>query len=161
MKDFLVLFRNLTALIVIIWILFNFVIGVTIAENDDMRPGIRAGDVLICYRLDKKPVLRELIIFKKNGHEYAGRVVAAGGDNVELDENSGLMVNDNVVSEEGILGRTYAFEGSVVYPLVLEKNEYFVLCDRRDDSEDSRLYGPVNTNEIVGTVISLYRKGSI
>ena len=127
MKDFLVLFRNLTALIVIIWILFNFVIGVTIAENDDMRPGIRAGDVLICYRIDKKPVLRELIIFKKNGHEYAGRVVAAGGDKVEFDENSGLMVNDNVVSEEGIWGRTYAFEGSVVYPLVLEKNEYFVL----------------------------------
>lgn len=155
------LLRNLIILIAVIWILFGFILGLSIVQNDDMMPGIRAGDVLICYRMDKRPTIRELIVLRKNGCEYVGRVVAAYGDKVEIDENSGLMVNDNMVSEEGIFGKTYVSDESNEYPIFLEEDEYFVLCDRREDSEDSRYYGPVDTDEIVGTVIGLYRKGSV
>jgi signal peptidase I len=161
MKEFLDLMRNLVGLILIFLILFNFVIGIETVQADDMKPGLRAGDTVIFYRIDKQPAVREIIILKKDDREYIGRVVAAAGDKVEINEDSCFMVNDSIVSEEDVYGNTPAYEGYTDYPLVLSDDEYFVLCDRRGGGIDSRFYGPVRSEEIIGTVIGRYRKGSV
>ena len=38
----------------------------------------------------------------------------------------------------------------------LDKNEYFVMCDNRSSSIDSRLWGKVNASEIKGKVLCRY-----
>lgn len=159
MKEYLDLGRNLLGLMAILWVLFNFVIGVEMMPNDDMRPGTKAGDILIFSRTDRLPDIRDIVVIKKNDTVYIGRVVAAGGDKVEITKDSILMVNDNIVTEENIQN-TPPYEGFLDYPLVLKDKECFLLSDRREGGEDSRYYGPVKYEEILGTVVGQYRRGS-
>lgn len=160
MKEFLDLAKTLIYIGTILWILFSFVIGIEIAPNEDMKPRIMAGDLIIYYRLDKRPEIREIIVLKKNNTDYIGRVVASGGDKVEVTEDSALMVNDNIVLDDNIFSGTPLYEGFLEYPVVLEPDECFVLSDRREGGEDSRYYGPVEYSEVLGTVIGQYRRGS-
>ena len=160
MKEFLDFTRSLIGLITILWILLSFVIGIKAVPNDDMKPRLYAGDLILFYRPEKKPDIRDIIVLKKNNTEYIGRVIAAGGDKVEVTEDSVLMVNDNVVIDENEFGGTPLYEGFVDYPVLLGQDECFVLCDRRAGGEDSRYYGPVKYNEIMGTLIGQYRRGS-
>ena len=160
MKEYLDHIRYLIGLCAVLWVLFGFVIGVKLAPNEDMKPGVRAGDLVFYYRIDKRPDIREMIVLRKNNTEYICRVVAASGDKVEITKESVLMVNDSTIFEENIICGTPRYEGFTEYPLVLETDEYFVLCDRREGREDSRYYGPVRSDEIMGTVVGLYRRGS-
>ena len=159
MKEFLDFARNLIGLMAILWILLGFVIGIEMMPNDDMRPGTRAGDILIYSRMDRVPDISDILVIKKNDMVYIGRVAATGGDKVEITNDSILMVNDNTVTEENIR-QTPRYEGFLDYPLVLDDRECFVLSDRREGGEDSRFYGPVSYDEILGTVIGQYRRGS-
>ncbi len=161
MKDFLDLIRKMIILITAMWILFDFVIGIKTVPDNDMEPRMRAGDVLIFYRLDKKVSVNDVVVLKKNDTEYIGRVIAYGGDKVEITKDSILMVNDNMVVEQDIYYQTPMYEGFVDYPLMLGEDECFVLSDRREGGEDSRYYGPVKYDEIKGTVIGQYRRGGI
>lgn len=161
MKEILDLTRIMIGLCAVLWILFSFIIGIKVVPDNDMAPGVCAGDLVFYYRLDKRPDIREIIIFEKNGSEYLGRIIASGGDKVEITENSVLMVNDNVVFEENIFCETPPYEGFTEYPLILEADEKFVLCDKREGGKDSRYFGPVKDGEIEGTMVAQYRRGSI
>ena len=160
MKEFLDFMRMLIGLCAVLWVLFAFVIGIKTVPDDDMEPRICAGDIVLYYRLDKRPDIREIIVFEKEESEYIGRVIASGGDKVEITDDSVLMVNGKVVFEENIITGTPPYEGFTEYPLVLSSDERFILSDRREGGKDSRYFGPVRDSEIEGTVIAQYRRGS-
>ena len=152
---------NALTVLVVLWAAFTFFLGVMMAPNEDMRPRISAGDLLVYYRVDREPAAQDVIVLEKNDTEYIGRVIAAAGDTVEITAEDALIVNGNMVIEDNIYYRTPYYEGFVEYPLTLKENEYFVLSDRREGGEDSRYYGPVTKEEIKGTVIGQFRKSGI
>ena len=161
MKEFLELVRRMIILIVILWAVFYFLIGIKMIPNDDMRPGLGAGDIALYYRLMDRPRARDVVVLKKNDTEYVGRVIACGGDKVEITDDSVLMVNDNMIVEEYIFSETSYYEGFVDYPVALKEDECFILCDKREGGEDSRYYGAVRYEEIEGVVIGIYRRNGI
>ena len=161
MKDFVRMMTSLAMTLVMIWLLFAFFLGVKMAPNDDMLPKIGAGDVVIYYRIDKDPALNDVMMIKKNDTDYLGRVVACGGDEVNITDEGALYVNGNQVIEDQIFYQTQPYEGFVDYPLRLATDECFILADSRDGGEDSRYYGAVKKKEIKGTVIGLFRKNRI
>ena len=152
---------NALTVLLVLWAAFTFFLGVTMAPNEDMSPRISAGDILVYYRVDREPTAQDVIVLKKNDTEYVGRVVAKGGDTVEITGEKALIVNGNMVIEDKIFYSTPYYEGFVEYPLTLKEGEYFVLSDRREGGEDSRYYGPVTKEEIKGTVIGLFRKSGL
>lgn len=131
------------------------------APNDDMRPRISAGDIVVYYRLNKTPAIQDVVVLKKNNTDYVGRVIAKSGDTVEITKDAALIVNGNMVIEDMIYYSTPYYEGYVEYPLKLNEGEYFVLCDKREGGEDSRYYGAVKSNEIKGVVFGLFRRTGI
>lgn len=159
MRDFLNFAKSLIALCLVLWLLFAFCIGVKMAPNDDMKPRISAGDLLIYYRIDTMISADDVVIVKKNGTEYVGRVVAKGGDTVNVTKEENLIVNGNMVSEDSIYYSTPQYEGFTDYPVKLKADECFVLADKREGGEDSRYYGPVKIDEIKGTLVGLIRRG--
>lgn len=161
MKEFVKMMTSLAMVLVMVWLLFAFFLGIKMAPNDDMLPKIGAGDIVVYYRIDRDPALNDVMMLKKNKTDYLGRVVACGGDEVNITKEGALYVNGNQVIEDQIFYQTQPYEGFVEYPLKLAADECFILADSRDGGEDSRYYGPVKKSEIKGTVIGLFRKNRI
>lgn len=159
-------FRNFQRLILyifviffIIWLLFFIAVGMTSTPNEDMRPAFHGGDLIIFDRLNRNPGINDVIVFEKAGTTYMGRVIAKGGDKVEIVETGGIKVNDAAYIENYIYQSTLPLT-TVEYPLTLEEDEFFVLVDARESGEDSRFFGPVNKKEVLGrTAFSIRRTG--
>jgi signal peptidase I len=128
--------------------------------NADMYPRIDSGDFLLVYRLDRNPKAQDIMMFEKNGTRYVGRVIAVGGDTVEITDGA-VKVNGYNMVETNIFYETYPLEGFTSYPLTLANDECFILADQRKGTEDSRFFGPVKYREIEGTVISVMRRNNL
>ena len=154
---------RLAALLLVLWLIFFVFLGVIAAPTNDMQPRIDAGDTILVYRLDTDVQAQDVIVLEKevDGEKITtvSRVVAGPGDTVEITEEGQLIVNGNHMIETNIYGSTRPYESSdVTYPLTLGADECFVLADTREGGMDSRYFGPVSKDEIVGTVIAIWRR---
>ena len=142
-------------------VLFGLVVGVMNAPNTDMSPNIKAKDLLLYYRMNNSYHAQDIVVLVKNDTTYIGRIVAVGGDSVEISDSEQLIINGNFVSEPEIKNTTPRFEGFVNYPVQLGEIEYFILADARSGAEDSRYYGVVTIQEICGKVVAIIRRNNL
>ena len=154
-------FMRLAFLVVLLWILFGMVFGLAVMRDDDMSPRISAGDLMLFYRLEDTLRAEDVIIFEKEGRQYTGRIVAVGGDTVEVTEDARLMINGSYVAESNIYYSTPRYESEVAYPVTLGEGQVFVLCDYHEGARDSRYFGPVEKTEIQGKVITVIRRSEL
>lgn len=159
--DVVSFFCRLAAMAGLMWLLFGVIFGITPMRNADMMPRISAGDLILYYRLEQSFRAQDLIVFEKGGEQYTGRIVARGGDSVEITDHAELMINGSIVMEHEIYYSTPRYESKVNYPVELGDGEYFVLCDYREGAKDSRYFGAVDRKEIKGKVITVIRRSSL
>ena len=135
-----------------------FSIGMrTSVIGDSMEPALHNGQEIlmnrILYRISK-PSRGDVIVFLPNGsqnsHLYVKRVVGLPGEKVQIRE--GNVYIDGVLLEEGELFDKIIDPGIAQNELLLESDEYFVLGDNRNSSEDSRSgnIGAVKKDTIIG-----------
>ncbi len=148
-------------MVILIGVLFGVLFGVTTVKNNDMSPRMSSGDVLLYYRLEDNLKAQDVIVFEKDGRQYVGRVVAKGGEVVEVTDDAHLKINNSTVVETDIFYKTPKYGDEVSYPLTLEDDEYFILCDFRDGAKDSRYFGPVSQKEIKGKALMVIRRSSL
>lgn len=154
-------FFKLIMMVLLLWVLFGVLFGITPMRNNDMSPRISAGDLLLYYRLDENYRTNDVVVFEKDGTEYTGRIVGKGGESVEITEDAQLKVNGSSVIETDIFYSTPRYEEGIEYPVELAEDEYFILCDYRNGAKDSRYFGPVSRSEIKGKVITILRRSSL
>lgn len=154
-------FSRLVLLVASVAVVFGLVFGLMPAPNDDMSPSIRAGDLLLFYRLDQDWSTGDVVVAQQQGQRYVGRIVARGGDTVEITPQATLVVNGSTVLESDIFYSTPPYESGVTYPITLDQDQLFLLCDYREGARDSRYYGPVNTQDILGKVITVVRRSNL
>ena len=152
---------KLAAIVVLLGLLFGFAFGVTPMENDDMAPRISAGDLLLYYRLADDWANGDVMVFEKDGEQYVGRIVARGGDTVEVTDQATLVVNGSTVLENNIYYTTPKYDDGPTYPITLAEDEFFILCDYREGARDSRYFGPVKASEVKGKVITVVRRSNL
>jgi signal peptidase I len=151
---------KLVLVCLIVWGIFSFIFGIARMEGQNMYPRVMDGDLMFYYRLEKEYYIGDVVTYKVNGYRRAARVVAKGGDTVELSESGQLIVNGNIQEEE-IFYPTYEISGGVSFPYTVGEGEYFLLCDYRTISLDSRDYGTVSGADIDGKVITILRRREI
>lgn len=157
-KEFLLRAGALAALLAV---LFGVVFGLAVQPDDTMYPHAKPGDLLLYYRLPRTFATGEMVVFTQNGQRCTGRVVARGGDTVEVTDAALLRINGSLVAEPDIYETTPRYDSDVTYPLTLADGEYFILCDAREGAPDSRQYGPVEAGEIAGRVIAILRRNEL
>lgn len=148
---------KIAAIILIVWGLFTFVLGITIHYGNNMHPMVRDGDLVITLRL-QKPYINAAVMYEHNGKTTVGRVIAMEGSVVDVAENGVFTVNDNVPSEE-VFYPTYPADGSEIeYPYTVPQGKVFILNDFREDTNDSRSFGAVDIGDLRGNLLLTMRR---
>lgn len=156
-SELLRLFTKILVVVLIFVVLFNFVFGIQRTADNTMSPSIKNGDIVLYYRFDKHYVARDVVVITYEGKTQLRRVVAVAGDTVDITED-GLMINGSLQYEPEITKETLPYVEGIKFPVTLKEDEVFLLADDRKDSQDSRVYGPVNVENIKGKAISFFRR---
>ena len=142
----------------IIWALCTFVTGIYVIHSNSGYPMIKDGDLCIIYRLAELHD-GDLVAYSASGETHFGRIVAAEGDSIDVEEES-LTVNGYGVYEDAVYPTTA--EGiSVQLPYTVPSESYFLLNDYRSDINDSRNYGGIPKSDIKGKVVFVMRRRGI
>ena len=106
----------------------------------------------ISYRFDH-PQRGDIVVFKypKDTKQYfIKRVIGLPGERVKIDDNK-IYINGTVLNEAYLSSETETVLALRGYgDVTLDKDEYFLLGDNRSQSLDSRTFGPVKREYIVG-----------
>lgn len=165
-KDFFVFVYELLKIVVISLVIIipvrYFLIQPFYVKGASMEPSFYDHEYLIVdeisYRLSE-PHRGDIIVFRypRNPQEYfIKRLIALPGEEVQIKDGEVKIFND--AHPEGfVLHEPYLSKNVKTYNLsedkiILSDDEYFVLGDNRNQSKDSRSFGPVNESFIVGRV---------
>jgi signal peptidase I len=118
--------------------------------SESMSPTLATGD-LVLVRHAQGPVHRGDVVAVEDpsgGAELVKRAVGLGGDEVSI-EDGVLVVNGTPVCETI---DPDLIDGVYFGPETVPEGEMFLLGDHRDGSIDSRTYGTLSTDRLVGFV---------
>lgn len=144
--------------IVILGILLRlFVLQPYLIPSGSMEPGIVPGDRILVnrqsYRLGA-PSRGDIVVFaypRDPSRSFVKRIIAVEGETVELKDNQ-VFINGQLVDEPYLKAGDYPPFG----PETIPKDNVFVLGDNRRQSEDSREWGVLPHNYIIGKAVMTY-----
>ena len=129
-----------------------------IVRGQSMEPNFSNGNYLIVdeisYRF-RDPQRGEVIVFKSPtnpSQRFIKRIIGLPGETVEI-ENGNIRIFKNgemLFLKESYLPSNLFTSGDI--RVKLKDNEYFVLGDNRNFSWDSRKFGPISRDLIIGRV---------
>lgn len=140
--------------------IFYISFGIAVVSGTSMAPALYPGDVILFWKLSSTYERDEIILIKTDGREdYVKRIIGLPGETIEIRSGT-MMIDGDIRHETHIFEETYP-KPQVSYPLELSVHEYFVMGDHRSDSRDSRNYGPIDSTQIDGKVLIIFRRGGI
>lgn len=166
-KEIFLWIFDIFIVLVIAYVVVNFVGEKTEIIGESMAPVLEDGDVIVVnkmiYKL-VKPGRNDIVVFSpkdsEDRHYYIKRVIGLPGETVQIIEGE-VYINGEKLKEN--VPEKMLEPGIAANPLVLEEGEYFLLGDNRNNSEDSRFsdIGSVSLEDIKGKTwfcISPYKK---
>ena len=140
-----------------------FVFQPFLVRGDSMEPNYHTGDYLIIDQLSyrfRAPLRGEVIVLKfplDTSQRFIKRIVGLPGETIEVKEGKVVVYGEEgseraaiVLDESTYLSFNLQTPGSA--RIDLQEEEYFVLGDNRPFSSDSRKWGILEKDLIVGRV---------
>lgn len=159
-KELLSLIIYIGIVVLLCFIIINFVGCRSRVEGESMMPTLNNKDNLWVDKLSYtfgNPKRFDVIIFNYNEDTtYVKRIIGLPGETVRIDKDGKIYINEKLLVENyGMEKITANNLGRASQPVLLGKDEYFVLGDNRNNSSDSRWadVGNVQREDIVGKVV--------
>lgn len=142
-----------------------YAFGCCVSVNGhSMEPALSQGDYVLVNRLAYdlgQPDRFDIVVFTQDGSvQNIKRVIGLPGETVQIKDRA-VYINGERLEADGDLGNV-SIAGAAEHPVELGENEYFLLGDNRDSSEDSRFFGigNVKREQIIGKVWLRFRSVS-
>ncbi|HEY4498166.1 MAG TPA: signal peptidase I [Candidatus Paceibacterota bacterium] len=146
--------ETLVIVLVSIYFVYSFIAQPFLVQGASMEPNFESGDYLlvdeVTYRF-REPERGEVIVFRNPANEnefYIKRVVGLPGETVIIQD--GQVTIDGEPIKEGYLSDGQNLKGEYIFKLA--EGEHFVMGDNRAQSFDSRSWGPLDEDLIIGIV---------
>lgn len=136
----------------------QFVITAVMVRGRSMTPTLQDGERYFLNRwllLFREPQRGDVVVIRDTGHDdfAVKRIIALPSETIQL--QSGRVFIDGRRLEE-----PYLAPGTATFAprtgnleLRLRDHEYFVMGDNRPNSEDSRYYGTLKSDQIMGVLV--------
>jgi signal peptidase I len=161
------LVETLVLTLVIFFVVQNFVAQPFQVEGDSMQHSFEPGDYVLVDKLTPRwvPYSRGDVVVLQPPEDWATertpfikRVIGVGGDTIQVKD--GLVYVNGTALEERYL---YADESglrqsttSVESRWVVPERDLFVMGDHRQQSADSRVFGPIPVTSVLGRAVIRY-----
>ncbi|MDP3982109.1 MAG: signal peptidase I [bacterium] len=148
--------------IVIVVPIRAFVFQPFLVRGDSMQPNFANGDYLIVEELSyrfRDPKRGETVVFRfpqNPSSRYIKRIIGLPGEAVQIRNNQIIIETSLGSSDILVLNETSYLPGAQTVGssrTVLGKDEYFVLGDNRQFSSDSRQWGILPEDHIIGRAL--------
>jgi signal peptidase I len=139
------------------YVVSRFVVTGVIIQGTSMLPTMHDGDRYLLNRWTyryQQPARGDMVVIKDPGHsDFAvKRIVGLPLDSVQI-KGGQVYLNGRQFSEPYLNKDTQTFTPDAKENwLIIGKERYFVLGDNRGVSEDSRYYGPIRRDQIIGVI---------
>ena len=146
-----------------------FVVEPFFVPTGSMETTIMPGDTLLAEKLSLNlghDVERgDIVVFENpdplDGHDVLlNRVIANEGQTFSLYTSEDgvwrVSVDGQVLDEPYALGSSYPLDDSVTFPLTVPDGCVWLMGDNRENSADSRVFGPVDVDSLIGVVVWRY-----
>ena len=144
-------------------VLIGFVVRPFFIPSESMVPTLKVNDMVLVNELAYRvwsPARGDVIVFRPPADAHMGdkdlikRIVAAGGDLVEI-RNARLRINGEP-QEEPFINRDGPFGMSDFGPVKIPEGHVFCLGDNRGNSDDSRFWGTLPRENIIGKAFCIF-----
>ncbi|HLF25175.1 MAG TPA: signal peptidase I [Anaerolineae bacterium] len=140
----------------IIFLLVNAATGRFLIKSVSMQPNLHEGEYVIVDKvtyLVSAPQRGDIVVFDLDGEpdDLIKRMIGLPGETIEISDGI-VYINGQPLEE------SYAAPapGSTLPARRLGTDEYFVMGDNRSNSRDSRIFGPIHRETIVGRAWIIY-----
>ena len=114
-----------------------------------MYPTLEDGEILILKKYDKSYERFEIAVIKHDNDMLVKRIIGLPGENVKY-KNNKLYINGKKI-EEPLYLETDDFSLMDLGYTKIPDDYYLVLGDNRYNSTDSRIFGLIKKEDILGT----------
>lgn len=149
-----ILFYGSLLTLVLLVVLFKYFFAPVTVVGDSMYPTYSSGDMLLSGRVSGSTsiAIDSIVVFQNDDsgdYQYIKRVVGTPGDTLQIIKGD-LYRNGSIVDDQfdQILD-----PGVLSVAITLGENQYFVMGDNRNKSNDSRSFGPIYLKDIDRIVI--------
>lgn len=156
--------KTLSLFLLLFFIIRGFIMQPFIVRGQSMEETFQDGDYLVVDELSyrfRDPERLEVVVFEAdfinnqpNGTYYIKRIVGLPGDTVTISSNHVKITNqkypEGLILDEGYLDEAYRSPQESPLKVNLGAEEYFVLGDNRNNSSDSRTWGTLKEQYIIG-----------
>ena len=148
-------------------LLFTFVIRLIGVDGHSMVPTLQDGDRLLVLNsiLYDDYQYGDIVVLRKESflaEPIVKRVIATGGQTVDIDFETGSVYVDGELLKEDYINELTFLEEGTEFPLTVPEGSIFVMGDNRNNSNDSRDYrlGTVDTRYVIGKAVFLAFPGT-
>lgn len=156
-------YRTLLFLLTGLILFFTFVGRIVVVDGSSMEPTLHNGEVLFLLRAGYRPRQGDVVVLNKptfrSGEPIVKRVVAVGGQTVDIDYDANTVYVDGAALDEPyILEAMRALPEQYATHAEVPAGSVFVMGDNRNDSADSRdpALGVVDERWVLGRALFVF-----
>ena len=159
--------QALVCSVLVVVLLFTFVVRLIGVDGHSMVPTLQDGDRLLVLNsiLYDDYQYGDIVVLRKESflaEPIVKRVIATGGQTVDIDFETGSVYVDGELLKEDYINELTFLEEGTEFPLTVPEGSIFVMGDNRNNSNDSRDYrlGTVDTRYVIGKAVFLAVPGT-